>query len=257
MGRIRENFKVKAPDPRLAIIDKRLKNIKRIIVIASGKGGVGKSLIAAMLSLILTKHGHTVGLLDLDFHGPSCHIMLNAKDAMPTEEKGINPPKVQGIKFISVVYYIGDKPLPLRGAEVSDTITELLTITKWGRLDYLLVDTPPGMGDEILDIVRLMKRGEFLIVTTPSNLSLKTVSRLTRLLLELKVSILGVVENMRNSKTKLVEEFSRKLGIQYLGSISFDGTLEKSIDNPERLLKTEFARNAEKRLKELLSSSRR
>lgn len=252
MGRIRDNFKVNAPDPRLAIIDKRLKNIRRILVIASGKGGVGKSLTATTLSLVLTKRGHNVGLLDLDFHGPSCHIILDAKDVTPMEERGIIPPKVHGIKFMSVAYYIGDEPLPLRGAEVSDVITEILAITKWGRLDHLIVDTPPGMGDEILDIIRLMKRSEFLIVATPSNLALKTVSRLTKLLLELKVPILGMTENMRIVKTKLVEECSRRFGIRYLGSIPFDGALEKSINSPERLLKTKFAHNVEK-ISELLA----
>jgi ATP-binding protein involved in chromosome partitioning len=251
MDRIHKDFKVKALDPRVAIISERLKDIKRILVVVSGKGGVGKSLIATTLSLMLTKHGHRVGLLDLDFHGPSCHIILGAKNAMPQEERGIIPPKIHGIKFMSVVYYIGDKPLPLRGAGVSDAITELLTITQWGKLDYLVVDTPPGMGDEILDIIRLMKRSEFLIVTTPFGLALKTVSRLTHLLLELKVPILGVVENMSITKTRLVKEYAKRYGIRYLGSMPFDSSIEKSINNPEKLLKSKFACNLKKISKNL------
>jgi len=251
MGRIRKNFKVKVPDPRLAITDERLKGVKRVLVVVSGKGGVGKSLIATTLSLMLAKHGHSVGLLDLDFHGPSCHIILGAKNLMPTEKRGIIPPEVHGIKFMSVVYYVGEEPLPLRGAEISNAFLELLAITRWGRLDYLIVDVPPGMGEEVLDVIRLMKRGEFLIVTTPSQLALKTVSRLTKLLLELKVPILGMIENMRITKTKIVEECAEKFGIKYLGFILFDAALEESVNIPEKLLKTSFARNIRKIAKNL------
>lgn len=251
MDREHKNFKVRAPDPRLAIVDKRLKDAKRILVVVSGKGGVGKSLIATTLSLMLTKRGRNVGLLDLDFHGPSCHIILGSKGTMPTEEKGIIPPKVHGIKFMSVVYYVGDEPLPLRGTEISDAFMELLAITRWGRVDYLIVDAPPGIGEEVLDVIRLMKRSEFLIVTTPSSLALKTVSRLTRLLLELKAPILGLVENMRITETKLVEEHAKRFGIKYLGPILFDYKLEECLSDPKKLLGTKFARNVKDIVKEI------
>jgi ATP-binding protein involved in chromosome partitioning len=241
MDRVHKSFKVRALDPRSAIINERLKNAKRIFVVLGGKGGVGKSLIATTFSLMLAKCGHGVGLLDLDFHGPSCHIILGAKGMMPTEKNGIIPPEVHGIKLMSVAYYIGDEPLPLRGTEISDAFIELLAITRWGRIDYLIVDAPPGMGEEVLDIIRLMKRSEFLIVTTPSSLALKTVSRLTRLLLEAQVPILGVVENMRITETKLVEEYAKKSGIEYLGSVLFDYNLEECLGNPKKLLETKFA----------------
>lgn len=251
MDRVRKNFKIRAPDPRLAIINERLKDAKRILVVVSGKGGVGKSLIATTLSLTLAKCGCSVGLLDLDFHGPSCHIILGAKGVMPAEEKGIIPPKVHGIKFMSVVYYVGDEPLPLRGTEISDAFTELLAITKWGRVDYLIVDAPPGMGEEVLDVIRLMKRSEFLIITTPSSLALKTVSRLTRLLLELGVPILGLAENMRITETKLVEEHAKKFGIKYLGPIFFDYNLEECLGDYKKLLGTKFACNIKDILEEI------
>lgn len=251
MGRVHKNFKVKTPDSRLAIIDERLKDVKKILIVVSGKGGVGKSLIATTLSLMLAKRGRSVGLLDLDFHGPSCHTILGTKGAIPTEEKGIIPPEVHGIKLMSVVYYIGDEPLPLRGTEISDAFTELLAITKWGRVDYLIVDAPPGMGEEVLDIIRLVKRSEFLIVTTPSTLALKTVSRLARLLLELGSPILGTVENMRVSETKLVKEHAKKLSVKYLGFIPFDHSLEECFGNPEKLLGTKFACGVKKIVTEI------
>jgi ATP-binding protein involved in chromosome partitioning len=243
MGRVHQNLKVKVPDPRLAIIEKRLKQVNRIIVVASGKGGVGKSLVATTISLWLSRKGQRVGLLDLDFHGPSCHIILGAKEVAPTEERGLIPPEVHGVKFMSVVYYIGDRPLPLRGDEISNAFVELLTITRWGRLDYLVVDVPPGIAEEVLDIIRLIKRGEFLIVATPSALATTTVARLSQLLQELQVPVLGAVENMCPSETGT--EGAEKFGTTLLGRIPFDPEVEEKLGDPELLLRTKFARAVE------------
>ena len=130
---------------RTSVIEKRLKNIKRIISVASGKGGVGKSLVASSLALSLSKRGYKVGLLDLDLYGPSSHIILGVDDyGFPEEEKGIIPPKISGINFMSIVYFTEDKPSPFRGIDISNIIIELLAITQWGELDYLIIDMPPG-----------------------------------------------------------------------------------------------------------------
>jgi len=188
-------------DPRLEIIGKRLKNIKRLIAISGGKGGIGKSLIASTLALILSKLGYKVGLLDLDFCGPSTHIVLGTRGIYPKEEKGIIPPEIYGIKFMSIIYYASDNPLPLRGIDVSNAIIELLAVTRWGRLDFLLVDMPPGIGDATLDTIRLMKRAEFLIVTTQSKVTLETVKKVLKILKELRVPIIGIIENMRITKS--------------------------------------------------------
>ena len=127
-------------DPRLSIIDKRLSKIKRIIAVASGKGGVGKSLVASTISLNLSKKGYKVGLLDLDLYGPSSHIILGVKDyGFPEEEKGIIPHKIDGINFMSIVYFTEDKPAPLRGMDITNVIIELLSITQWGDLDFLII----------------------------------------------------------------------------------------------------------------------
>ncbi|MEM3452913.1 MAG: Mrp/NBP35 family ATP-binding protein [Candidatus Hadarchaeum sp.] len=249
MGRLHQDFNVEVPDPRLAIIDERLGGVKRIIVVASGKGGVGKSLIATTLSLLLARDGKKVGLLDLDFHGPSCHIILGATDAVPAEEMGLIPPVVQGVKFMSLVYYIGDRPLPLRGEEASNVFVELLTITRWGQLDYLVVDVPPGIAEEVLDIIRLIKRGEFLVVTTPSKLAVKTVARLVQLLQELKVPTLGLVENMHPPSSKIGKTGTFKAN--FLGRLPFDPEVEKTLGHPEELLKTHFARSLKRIVKKL------
>jgi len=94
-------------EARISIIEKRLKDIKQIISVASGKGGVGKSLVASSLALNLSKRGFKVGLLDLDLYGPSSHIILGVRDVFPEEEKGIIPPNVKGINFMSIVFYGG------------------------------------------------------------------------------------------------------------------------------------------------------
>jgi ATP-binding protein involved in chromosome partitioning len=155
-------------DPRLEVIDKRLENVKTLVPVSGVKGGIGKSLVASTLALTLSEMGYRVGLMDLDFSGPSTHIILGISGVYPEEERGIVPPDVHGIKFLSIIYYAGDNPSPLRGVDISNAMIELLAITQWGSLDFLIVDMPPGIGDIILDTIRLMKRAEFLIVTTPS-----------------------------------------------------------------------------------------
>ena len=169
-------------DPRTSVITERLARIGRIVAVSSGKGGVGKSMVATTLALILAKRGYRVGLFDLDFTSPSTHIILGAQGLQPKEEKGIVPPTVHGLEYMSLVYWIGDNPAPLRGEDVSNALIELLSVTQWGELDFLVIDMPPGIGDAVLDLVRLIKRIEFLIVTTPSLLAFETVKKQVALL---------------------------------------------------------------------------
>ena len=232
-------------DTRISVIDKRLSNIKNVISVASGKGGVGKSLIASSLALILSKKGYKVGLLDLDLYGPSSHIILGVKNVLPEEEKGIIPPKVNNICFMSIVYFTEDKPSPFRGIDVSNIIIELLAITQWGRLDYLVIDMPPGIGDETLDVIRLIKKSRFLVVTTPSKVSMAAVGKLLTLLKELKLPIVGVVENMKMNNSGYVKNIVSKERIRYLGSIPFDTKIEEAIGAPLRLYKTSFMKKLE------------
>jgi ATP-binding protein involved in chromosome partitioning len=230
-------------DPRLNIIEKRLANIGKLIAIASGKGGVGKSLIASTLALILSKKGYKVGLLDLDFEGPSAHVILGICGAYPKEDKGIIPPEVHGIRFMSIVYYAKEEPMPLRGRDVSNALIELLAITRWERLDFLIIDMPPGIGDETLDLIRFMKKSEFLVVTTPSKVALETIRKLLKLLKELRIPIKGVIENMKLTRSPWIKKQINVLGVSFLGEISFDKDLEDSIGNPNQLLETKFAKD--------------
>lgn len=232
-------------DPRTSIINERMRGIGKIIAVSSGKGGVGKSLVAATLALTLAKKGYGVGLFDLDFTSPSTDLILGIKGVQPKEEKGIIPPIVHGIKYMSIVYYSGERVSPLRGADVSNALIELLSITRWERLDFLVIDMPPGIGDATLDLIRLIKNIEFLIVTTPSQLAFETVRKLVSLLKELKIPVKGVVENMKMNKTNAIQQQTRKLGLDFLGEIPYDPKMEQAIGNTNKLLNTTLAKKVE------------
>lgn len=236
-------------DPRLNIINKRLGKIKRIIAVSGGKGGIGKSLVASTCALSLGKQGYRVGLLDLDFCSPSTHVILGIEGAYPEEEKGIVPPVVYGINFMSIAYFTGDSPSALRGSTVSNAIIELLAITQWGRLDFLVMDMPPGMGDPALDVIRLVKRIEYLLLTIPSRVALEVMKKEFQMLRELGMAVVGILENMKQNQYSFTEKEVVNLKVPFLGSLDFDLNLEEAIGNPHELLKTGFARQLEKALK--------
>ncbi len=229
-------------DPRTSVINVRLARISRIIAVSSGKGGVGKSVVATTLALTLAKNGCKVGLFDLDFTSPSTHIILGAKNVQPKEEKGIIPPTVHGLEYMSLVYYSSGQAAPLRGADTSNALIELLAVTLWSDLDYLVLDMPPGIGDAVLDLIRLVKRIEFLVVTTSSQLAFETVRKLVSLLKELNVPLVGVVENMKMTDSQNVRQKTEALGIAFLGEIPYDPKIENAIGTAEKLLVTVLGR---------------
>ncbi len=229
-------------DPRLSVIDERLKEVKRIIAVSGCKGGIGKSVISCALTLQLSKLGYKVGLLDLDFFSPSDHIILGAKLSFPEEEKGIVAPEVSGIKFMSIVYFIENKPAPFRGIDVSNAIIELLAITLWNKLDFLVIDMPPGIGDATLDTIRAIKRMGFLLISTQSKLSWESTKRMAKMLKELNVPIIGIIENMQKGSDSFIEKQAKLLGIRFLGSIEFDEKLESKLGNTKSFSQTKFSK---------------
>ena len=233
-------------DPRTSIIEERLKGIHRIVAVSSGKGGVGKSLIAATLALELVQRKCKVGLFDLDFTSPTTHIIIGATDAQPKEDKGLVPPKLNGLEYMSLVYYTGDQAAPLRGEDTSNALIELLAVTRWSDLDYLVIDMPPGIGDAVLDLIRLVKNVEFIIVTTPSRLAFETVKKLASLLQSLQIQIVGIIENMSFDRESSIKLQARKLGLPYLGEIPFDRSVEEAIGNPSALRDTTIGRHIKK-----------
>lgn len=225
-------------DPRPSIITKRLEGVKNIVAVSSGKGGVGKSLVATTLALALARKSYSVGLFDIDFTSPSTHVILGARDVCPREEKGLIPPVVSGLTYMSIVYYSGELAAPLRGAETSNALIELLAVTQWGDLDYLVIDMPPGIGDAMLDLIRLIGRAKFLIVTTSSKLAFETVKKQVRLLKDIKVPVLGIVENMKIAGSDAIKDQTKTLGLNFLAGIPYDPNLESAIGHPDKLLTT-------------------
>jgi ATP-binding protein involved in chromosome partitioning len=167
---------------------------------------------------------------------------LGAKNVQPTEDRGLIPPKVENLEYMSLIYYTGEKAAPLRGADTSNALIEVLAVTLWGNLDYLIIDTPPGIGDALLDLVRLVPRIEFLIVTTPSQLAFETVKKQALLLQELKIPIVGIVENMKMTSAKMVKQKTEELGIKFLAEIPYDSAIETAIGQSDALLATELGR---------------
>ena len=221
-------------DPRIKGIELKLKNVKRIIPVVSGKGGVGKSMISTLIALNMAQRGDKVGLLDLDFHGASDHIILGYSPVtLPEEERGVIPPLVYGIKFMSIVFYTENKAIPLRGSEISDALIEILTITRWDELDYLIIDMPPGLSEQFLDLLRFLKRGEYLVITTPSPLSQNVAAKVIDILKEGKYPMLGIVENM-------VEDSSSSFPIPVVARIPYIRNLDAMLGSVERLKKSEL-----------------
>jgi ATP-binding protein involved in chromosome partitioning len=224
-------------DPRISIIDKRLAGIDRILMFASSKGGVGKSVCAAAAALLLAKRGLRVGLLDLDFHGASAHVILNAPMGLPEESGGILPRLiVYNLAFMSIANFTGENPVPLRGEEISNALIELLTVTLWKDRDYLIIDMPPGIGDELLDVIRLIKRAEAVVITTPSLVAEKVVGRLLEFLAGLHIPVRGVIENMKG-----VTESSSRSRPGSVSEIPFCSDLEGVLGKPEKLAESRFA----------------
>ena len=232
-------------DPRVNIIDKRLEKVKKVIAISGGKGGIGKSTVAAALALILSEGGYKVGLLDLDLWGPSAHVIIGTGDVYPEEKKGIIPLDIHGVKFMSVVYYTSDRPLPLRKSGFNQAVIELLAVTLWGSLDFLIIDMPPGMADATLDVIRVIKKISFCIIAVPSKVVLETVNKTIKMLKEAGTPVVGVIENM-GGKRFLVREQVKKFNIPFLGEIGFDPKLEEAVGDAAELLRTDFAKSISK-----------
>ncbi len=235
-------------DPRVSVVDKRLAGIKRIIADTGGKGGIGKSLTSSVLALTLAQRGYTVGLLDMDMSAPSAHVILGIDGVFPEEEYGIIPPVVHGISFMSISYFTGNEPAPLRGDDITNAMLELLAITRWGTLDFLIVDMPPGIGDAAMDVIRWLKRAEFLILTTGSKVALVTVKKVIQMLQELRKPVIGVIENMKLRESSLVRDELGAYNVPLLGAIEFDMELEDMIGDASALAASSMAA----RLTELL-----
>jgi len=227
-----------AIDPRAVVIDERLAGVQRIIGVTGSKGGIGKSVVASTLALALADQGRRVGLFDLDFTSPSDHIVLGVNRSFPDEQFGIDPHLAHGIRMMSVAFFAGDAPLPLRGDQSTSALLELLAITRWGDLDVLVLDMPPGLGDTSLDVIHLIPRLEFLLVGNGSKVVIESVERALRLFHELEVPMVGLLENMKRGVGEAVSTLAAENLVPFLGAVEFDPELERALGNVDRLRAT-------------------
>jgi ATP-binding protein involved in chromosome partitioning len=178
---------------------KPLANVKNVVAVASGKGGVGKSTTAANLALAWAAQGARVGLLDADIYGPSQPLMMGLSGAKPvsTDGKHMAPLRAHGVEVMSIGFMIDqEQPMAWRGPMVTQALTQLLGDTTWGDLDYLVVDMPPGTGDIQLTLAQRVPVSGAVIVTTPQDIALLDARKGLKMFEKVEVRVLGVVENM-------------------------------------------------------------
>ncbi|MGH7935476.1 MAG: Mrp/NBP35 family ATP-binding protein [Chthoniobacterales bacterium] len=176
----------------------KISGIKHVIAIASGKGGVGKSTVAANLAVALEQTKSAVGLCDCDIYGPSISLMFGSRERpMATEENRIVPIEQYGLKLMSMGFLLDDaSPAILRGPMVTRYTQQFLRQVEWGALDYLILDLPPGTGDIQLTIVQTVALAGAIIVTTPQEVALIDVRKASTMFEKVNVPVLGLIENM-------------------------------------------------------------
>ncbi len=223
---------------------RRLSRAKNVVVVTAGKGGVGKSIVSVCLALALAERGKKVGLLDLDIHGSSIPVALNLIREVRAGKEGFEPVKMLGIEIMSIGLLTRDAPVSVKGSDKMDLLTTLVALTNWGSLDYLIIDLPPGTGDEVvwtIRVIRSLRSAGALVVTTPSLLSHSVVKRNLNLLVDENIKILGLIENMSyftccnerispfgaGSGEKLAREFSTQLLVQ----LPIEPNVEKAISD--------------------------
>ena len=192
------DFKLNVASHQTQASTQSLKNVKNIIAVASGKGGVGKSTIACNLAIALNKLGAQVGILDADIYGPSQPKMFGVSSKPETKDgKSMEPIKAHGIQTMSIGYLIDvDTPVIWRGPMVTNTLQQLLGETNWKDLDYLIIDLPPGTGDTQLTLAQKVPVTGSVIVTTPQDISLIDAQKGIGMFNKVNIPNIGLVENM-------------------------------------------------------------
>ena len=237
---------MKMMEGNLNIVEK-LKNIKHTIVIMSGKGGVGKTTVAVNLAFSLSLSGAKVGLLDVDINGPNVPKMLGIEEEkLGGMESSIEPVMVsENLKVVSMAFLLEDKDTPViwRGPLKMQAIRQFLGEVEWGELDYLIVDLPPGTGDEPLSIAQLIKENSgAIIVTTPQDVALLDSRKAVNFARALKMPIIGILENMSGLKCphcdKDINLFkvgggknaAVEMSVPFLGKVPIDGNIVETGD---------------------------
>jgi ATP-binding protein involved in chromosome partitioning len=222
-----------------------MQGIRNILAVASGKGGVGKSTVAANLALGLAHEGAAVGLLDADIYGPSQPQMMGLGAQHPTspDQRTMIAPVAYGVKVMSIDFLIdAEQPMVWRGPMVTQALVQLLETTRWGELDYLIVDMPPGTGDTQLTLSQRVPVSGAIIVTTPQDIALLDARKGLRMFEKVEVPVLGIVENMSThvcSKCGHEEHIfgagggrrmAQQYGVDLLGELPLDIRIREQAD---------------------------
>lgn len=223
--------------PQAPLYENLLPSAKNIIAVASGKGGVGKSTVAANLAVALARSGARVGLLDADIYGPSMGIMLGVTEKPKVDSAGekMVPIEAHGIKVMSLGFLLDpNTPVIWRGPMVMKALEQLLGDVAWGELDYMVVDLPPGTGDAQLTLTQKVPISGAVIVTTPNEVALIDARRGLAMFQKTQVPVLGIIENMSffvcphcKGETDVFsrgggERTARELGVPFLGAVPLD-----------------------------------
>ena len=250
-------------------IRERTKRIKHKILVLSGKGGVGKSTIAANLAVLLASEGKTVGLLDIDIHGPSIPKVLNLEGiALQVEGEFLLPVEVsENLKVMSIGFLLlnNDDAVIWRGPRKYHMIKQFLKDVDWGELDFLIIDSPPGTGDEPLSIVQLLENADgAVIVTTPQEVALSDVRKGITFCRNLNLPVIGVLENMCGfvcpkcgERTNIFksgggEQMARQMNVPFLGRIPIDPQIVRACDSGQPYIKHYRSSQTAKTFKEAM-----
>lgn len=223
------------------MIQNNLARVRRKILVMSGKGGVGKSTVASYLALVLSEKGKKVGLLDVDLHGPSVGRLMNVQGGLDMAEEGVVRPYgfSDNLGIVSLDMLLGDRDTAViwRGPLKISAIRQFISDIDWGDLDLLIVDSPPGTGDEPLTVAQTILDAEALIITTPQEISLADVRKSINFCRQVKMHIIGVIENMSGftcphcgKKISIFgsgggKKMADQMGIPFLGEIPLDSQM--------------------------------
>ncbi len=251
-------------------ISKTLSKIKNRLLVFSGKGGVGKSTVAANLSLAFSMRGLTVGLLDVDIHGPNLAKILGVEGKrMDVSPEGIKAVDVNdNLKLVSMSFLLQDPNLPViwRGPLKMKAIQQFLGDVDWGELDWLVIDSPPGTDDEPLSVAQLIPASGAIIVTTPQELSLMDSRKAVAFARSLNLKLLGIIENMSGMvcphcgkeidlfKKGGGEKVALELGVPFLGKIPIDPQIVISTDEGKPFIGTQPDSEASKAFMKIVES---
>src|SRR5258705_5581738 len=209
--------------------------VRHLVAVGSGKGGVGKTTVSVNLAISLAKLGRKIGLLDADVYGPNVPLMMGAHETPRGQGDRIGPIERYGVKLMSMGFLNpGDKPLVWRGPMLHSVMQQFLRQVDWGELDYLLIDLPPGTGDVALSLIQTAPLSGALVVTTPSDVSLEDARKAVNMFAQVRVPVLGLVENMSYliapGSGERIDVFGQgggkrtaeQMGVHFLGELALD-----------------------------------